>query len=60
MPTGRKALPKFEVVTDLAGYRETLRPIETEEGHLEYEIKGGQTVNLAWTVSRNNSRNRKD
>ncbi len=60
MPHGRKALPVLEVETDLEGNPEILQPTQTEEGHLEYEVKGGQTVNLAWPVRKSNSRNGKE
>ena len=57
LPLGRKSLPDFEVESELEGNRKSLKCIETEEGHFEYEVDGGHTVHLMWSSGKANSRN---
>jgi hypothetical protein len=49
IPTGKKTLPKFDVQAELEGNQQTLKCVETEEGHFEYSLPGGHTVNLTWS-----------
>lgn len=56
MPTGRKALPKFEVVTEREGVQETLQGRATPEGHIEYEVFGDRDVIVQWPLKTGKSR----
>ena len=49
IPTGKKALPRFDVQAELDGDQRTLKCVETDEGHYEYSLPGGHTVNLTWS-----------
>lgn len=60
LPIGRRALPEFEVETQLNGHREKLKGRETEEGHLEYEVFGNHQIIVSWSKSGSNSRNGKE
>jgi hypothetical protein len=60
MPTGRKALPKFKVITEREGNEETLQGRETPEGHIEYELFGDQNVTVQWKAKVKKSRSSKE
>lgn len=51
MPTGKKALPKFEVAAERAGSTETIQGRKTPEGHMEYELSGDCAVTVEWKTS---------
>jgi hypothetical protein len=55
MPTGKKALPKFEVQVEREGSMETIQGYETPEGHLEYDLLGDCTVTLQWEPKKSKS-----
>jgi hypothetical protein len=50
VPTGRKALPDFEVITERQEGTETLQGRETQEGHIEYELFGDRAAIIEWKV----------
>jgi hypothetical protein len=52
IPTGKQALPTFEVHTEREGDFETLEGHETPEGHLEYEVFGDRIVALKWEATK--------
>jgi hypothetical protein len=56
IPTGRKAPPKLEVMTERAGNTETLQGRETPEGHIEYEVLGDRNVTVQWETKARKSR----
>jgi hypothetical protein len=49
MPIGRKSLPDMEVEAELEKQKTILKCVETEEGHLEYEVPGGHQVHVKWS-----------
>lgn len=60
MPIGRKSLPAIEAEAELDGNIKPLKGIKTAEGHLEYQLYGGQKIHLTWPGGKSNSRNGKD
>lgn len=60
IPSGKKSLPALEVETELDGQKATPRSVQTEEGHLEYELFGGHTVYVKWPARKSYSRNGKE
>ena len=59
IPTGKKALPAFEVKTEREGQVESLRGHETPEGHMEYELFGDRLVMVTWEAGQKNKNGRK-
>jgi hypothetical protein len=60
LPIGRKSLPDVEVETELDGQKKIPACIKTDEGHFEYELFGGHTVNVKWQPGKSTSRNGKE
>jgi hypothetical protein len=60
MPMGKKSLPQVEVEAEFEGRKTFPRSVQTEEGHLEFEVPGGHCVNVKWSKRKRDSRNGKE
>ena len=59
MPTGRAALPDFEVTTEREEEAEALQGRKTPEGHMEYDLFGDRTVIIQWQADQKKRANGK-
>lgn len=57
IPSGRKALPEFEVTAKNGEETETLQGRETAEGHIEFDLFGASAVTVQWKVSQSKNGN---
>ncbi|HKG54966.1 MAG TPA: hypothetical protein VKB04_11960, partial [Anaerolineales bacterium] len=51
IPTGKNALPEFELSAEGEDGTEMIEGSETPEGHMEYILSGDQEVTIQWDVN---------
>ncbi len=54
MPIGKKSLPDLEVEAEMEKQKLIIKPVVTQEGHLEYEVPGGHQVHVKWSNGKRN------